>query len=92
MEWLTNSGSTSSSMQVDIGYMPRMELRSAAPSVNMSETGITSEQLLSTMNDVLYQQLLNSFPWTTDTFMNEQDTLSLLERTFYPFKEVKHFE
>ncbi|UJR30954.1 hypothetical protein I4U23_018466 [Adineta vaga] len=92
MEWLTNRGGPSTSMEVDIGYMPRMELRSAAPSINMNETGTSSEHFVSSLNDRLYENLLKSFNWMNGTFLNEQATYDLLERFFYPFKEIPYYE
>ena len=89
MEWLTSRGGASTSMEVDIGHMSRMELRSAAPSVNKNDTGISSDQLLTPMEDKLYANLLASFQWTDDNAMKEKEALDLLERTFYPFKEVR---
>lgn len=89
MEWLTSRGGASASMEVDIGHMSRMELRSAAPSVNRNDTGIPSDQLLTPMDDKLYANLLASFQWTDDNAMNEKGALDLLERKFYPFKEVR---
>jgi hypothetical protein len=92
MEWLTSRGGASASMEVDIGYMSRMELRSAAPSVNRNETGISSDQLLTPVSDKLYANLLASFQWTGDDAMNEKEALDSLERKFYPFKEVRSNE
>ena len=51
MEWLVNHGGPSASMEVDIGYMPRMELYSAAPSIDMNVTGTKPEQFISSMSD-----------------------------------------
>ena len=89
MEWLSGRGGSSASMEVDIGYMPRMELRSAAPSINMNETGISAEQLLTPLEDRLYEHLLNSFQWAGDNALSEKQAVDLLERAFYPFKEVR---
>lgn len=89
MEWLTNRGGPSASMQVDIGHMSQMELQSAAPSVKMNETGLTSDHLITSMNETLYKQLLNSYPWMNENYLTEKQVFSLLERKFYPFKEVK---
>ncbi|CAF4848315.1 unnamed protein product [Rotaria sp. Silwood1] len=92
MEWIVERGGPSTSMEVDIGYMPRMELRSAAPSLNMSETGITSEQFITSMNESLYDSLLKSFNTIDENFKNENEIYDLLERKFYPFKEIPYYE
>ena len=92
MEWLISRGGPSASMEVDIGHMSRMELRSATPSVKMNETGLTPEQLITAMNDTMYDELLKSYPWMDDTHLTEKQVFDLLERSFYPFKEVISFE
>ncbi|CAF0874733.1 unnamed protein product [Rotaria sordida] len=92
MEWLVERGGSSASLEVDIGYMPRMELRSAAPSINMNETGITPEQLITSMNESLYDSLLKSFNTIDENFKNEKEIYDLLEKKFYPFKEVPYYE
>ena len=91
MEWIVDRGDTSTSMEVDIGYMPRMELHSAAPSINRNETGITSEQYMTIMNESLYNIVLKSFDWVEEDSKNEKEIFELLERKFYPFKEVYIF-
>ena len=73
MEWIVDHGDSTTSMEVDIGYMPRMELHSAVSSINLNETEITSDQFITTMNE-------NS--------PSEKEIFNLLERKFYPFKEV----
>ncbi|CAF1331398.1 unnamed protein product [Adineta ricciae] len=88
MEWLTNVGGSAPSMEVDIGYMPQMELRSAAPSIDMNETKTSSEHFVSAVTDEMYEKLLKSFNWMTDEFLDEKSTYDLLERFFYPFKEA----
>ncbi|CAF2881893.1 unnamed protein product [Rotaria sp. Silwood2] len=92
MEWIVERGGPSTSMEVDIGYMSQMELRSAAPSINMNETGITSEQFITSMNESLYSSLLKSFNTIDDNFENEKEIFDLLERKFYPFKEIPYYE
>ncbi|CAF1330358.1 unnamed protein product [Adineta ricciae] len=92
MEWLTNVGGSAPSMEVDIGYMPQMELRSAAPSIDMNETKTSPEHFVSAVTDEMYEKLLNSFNWTTEEFLDEKSTYDLLERFFYPFKEVPYYE
>ena len=89
MEWLTNVGGSEPSMEVDIGYMPQMELRSAAPSIDMNGTKASSEHFVSAVTDEMYEKLLNSFNWMTEEFLDEKSTYDLLERFFYPFKEVR---
>jgi hypothetical protein len=66
MEWIVDHGDSTTSMEVDIGYMPRMELHS---SVNLNETEITSEPM-------------------NENSQSEKEMFDLLERKFYPFKEV----
>ncbi|CAF2029707.1 unnamed protein product [Rotaria magnacalcarata] len=92
MEWITSKGGPSSSLEVDIGYMPRMELRSAASSISLNRTGVTSEQLVATMNENLYDDLLKSFDSPDENFTNGKEVFDLLERKFYPFKAVPYYE
>ncbi|CAF0776788.1 unnamed protein product [Didymodactylos carnosus] len=95
MEWLSD-GSTGSNMEVDIGYMPQMELRSSAPSLKVLQNAVTDNnmtmeadlrlQFMKPMNETLYSDLLISYKW--DNEITEEEVLSILEKTFYPFKEV----
>ena len=39
----------------------------------------------------LYESLLKSFNWMNEDSMTEKETFDLLERKFYPFKEVNIF-
>ena len=88
MEWLVDRGSPSTSLEVDIGYMPRMELRSTAPSININETGITPDQFVKSLDDNLYNNLLKSFNSLDENLKSEKEIFDLLEKKFYPFKEV----
>ncbi|CAF0791935.1 unnamed protein product [Adineta steineri] len=92
MEWFVDRGGPSASMEVDIGHMSQMELRSAAPSIKVNETGMTPEHFISTMNDKLYENLLKSFSWMGENILNEKEVFDLLERKFYPFKEIPYYE
>lgn len=88
MEWIVQRGGPSTSLEVDIGYMPRMELRSSAPSIDMNKTGVTSDSLIPTMDETLYNTVLKSFDPVDENIQSEKEIYDLLERTFYPFKEV----
>lgn len=88
MEWLVDHGGPTTSLEVDIGYMPRMELRSAAPSINMNGTGVTTEQFISAMSDKLYESVLKPFDTIDENFHNEEEIYNILEKQFFPFKEV----
>ena len=89
MEWLTShAGSTS--MEVDIGYISRMELKSTAPSISINETGIPVDQLINPISSTLYEHVLKPYqPMNDDSFLNEKQIFDLLEQKFYPFKQVK---
>ncbi|CAL1270289.1 unnamed protein product [Larinioides sclopetarius] len=74
MEWL--NGPTEDSMEVDIGYIPKMSLLSSAISVpSDEETGA-------------YQKL-STLKWKSEITMDE--ALNSLELQFFPFKEVKYY-
>lgn len=77
-------------MEVDIGFINRMEVRSAAPSVKFNQTEINSQTLINRLDENIYRKILHSYePTEGDGLMNEKQVFQLLERTFYPFKEVK---
>ena len=72
-------------MEVDIGFMPKMELNAPNPS---SQVTIYSES-----GDVLYepsnQQDTSSGTIVWDEEISMEDALRLLEMEMYPFKKVR---
>lgn len=88
MEWLYGA-SESSSMEVDIGYIPQMELEATGPSVpsvildedgNMIDSHLPSgEPLQFVFEEINWQQELN---W--------EEAAQRLEVAMYPFKKVTY--
>lgn len=93
MEWIENN---EQQMEVDIGFMSRLEVKSTAPSINVTQTvnhpsGKDEEVNLSQVpipeiSDASYQNVIKSLSWTEEISIEE--ALSLLENSFYPFKQV----
>jgi hypothetical protein len=83
-------------MEVDIGYVPRMEILSSMPSIKTTFTEKDSngnEVQRSIKNEFMkpmfhqnYKNIINSIKWEEEISLEEAD--SLLEKSFYPFKEV----
>lgn len=84
MEWM-NGPSEVENMEVDIGYMPKMELHAPNPS---SQVTIYSES-----GEVLYepsnQQEMSSGTIQWDEEISMEEALVLLEKEMYPFKKVR---
>ncbi|KAJ3613550.1 hypothetical protein NHX12_019797 [Muraenolepis orangiensis] len=86
MEWLYG-GSESSNMEVDIGFLPQLELYSTSPSTppfvqdeegNVIESGGTEP----------IQFVFEDIHWASE--INRQEAQRHLEVTFYPFKKVPY--
>ena len=84
MEWL-NAPRDAQNMEVDIGYMPLMELKSSRPSVNVIQDG-------EDQRDVRQKSMENYDKFITDIKWTEEITASEAQRKIeikmYPFKEV----
>jgi len=88
-----------SNMEVDISYAPRMEILSSMPSIKTTFTESDSngnEVQRSIKNEFMkpmfhqnYKNIVNSIKWDEEISLEEAD--SLLEKSFYPFKEVYAF-
>ncbi|GFU00775.1 selenoprotein N [Nephila pilipes] len=74
MEWL--NGPSEDSMEVDIGYIPRMSLISSAISVPMDDEKGANQKL-------------SDIKWHTEISIEE--ALDSLELQFFPFKKVKYY-
>ncbi|KAJ7989216.1 hypothetical protein DPEC_G00317200 [Dallia pectoralis] len=88
MEWLYGA-SESSNMEVDIGYLPQMELQASSPSTPsfiQDEEGniIDSRGGGSGPVQFVFEDIL----WTSE--ISREDTARRLEVTFYPFKKVQY--
>ena len=80
MEWY--NGPSSESMEVDIGYVERMEILSVAP----SSVKKSKQKNLSVEES---QKLIEGIEWKEEISM--EDAFTNLEKSFYPFKEVFFF-
>ena len=94
MEWFNDNNEN---MEVDIGFMSRMEIISSVGSLKAKfidtdpESGkqtvkIISEQPVTPINSDVYEKMLNNIKWSKEISMDEAH--SQLEKAFYPFKEV----
>lgn len=96
MEWL-NGPKEDGNMEVDIGYVPRMELISSVAStkaiieVNDGKTGIKTnismvKQFTKPVPHDVYKEIIKGIKWNKEITVEE--ALIRLEKSFYPFKEV----
>ncbi|KAJ4939958.1 hypothetical protein JOQ06_029393 [Pogonophryne albipinna] len=88
MEWLYGA-SESSNMEVDIGYLPQLELQAtgpSTPSIIMDEEGniIDSQD----GNSEPIQFIFEDIHWTSE--ISEEEATRRLEVTLYPFKKVSY--
>lgn len=95
MEWLNDMNEN---MEVDIGYVSRMELISSMPSIkslmkdtdsngNLIERSV-SDSTLKPISPKSYENLIKQIKWDQEIEINE--AYSLLEKSFYPFKQVTY--
>jgi hypothetical protein len=73
MEWLTGP-SEHENMEVEIGYIPRMELESLAPSSGEDKMAV-------------YKTPPRKFKWNEE--ITDEKAENALEKAMYPFKQVK---
>ncbi|KAM7403176.1 hypothetical protein PAMA_003886 [Pampus argenteus] len=86
MEWLYGA-SESSNMEVDIGYLPQLELQStgpSTPSVIMDEDGNVIDSRSGTSEPI--QFVFEDIHWTSE--ISRPEAAHRLEVTLYPFKKV----
>lgn len=95
MEWLND---INENMEVDIGYVNRMEIVSSMPSLksvtNYTENDKTkiikvSDSFMKQMNQKRYENMINLIKW--DEEIEPKEALSLLEKAFYPFKKITYY-
>lgn len=88
MEWLYGT-SESSNMEVDIGYLPQLELRSTGPSTPsfiQDEKGNIIDSRGGGNDPV--QFVFEDIHWTSE--ISQEEAIRHLEVTFYPFKKVSY--
>ncbi|MCI4382319.1 hypothetical protein PGIGA_G00013500, partial [Pangasianodon gigas] len=88
MEWLYGA-SESSSMEVDIGYLPQMELRAAGPStpsVIYDEQGKVIDTREEGGEPIHF--VFEEIHWSSE--ISRDEAAGRLEVTFYPFKKVAY--
>lgn len=83
MEWLNDMEDGEQNMEVDIGYMPRMEIVASGPSIEYSNKGSIVFQKPTAKHSV------ESIEWNEEHDINHG--FSELEKQFYPFKKVKYY-
>lgn len=88
MEWLYGA-SESSNMEVDIGFLPQMELTSAGPStpsIIIDEEGNVIDSKDNSQEPI--QFIFEDITWTSE--ISQQEALHRMEVTYYPFKKVEY--
>uniref|UniRef100_A0A914BHM6 EF-hand domain-containing protein n=1 Tax=Patiria miniata TaxID=46514 RepID=A0A914BHM6_PATMI len=86
MEWM-NGPMENENMEVDIGYMPQMELTVSSPSSHISvygENGEVLQEAAPPINDLLNGNVV----WNNQITM--EDAFSILELHYYSFKKVPY--
>ncbi len=83
MEWL-NSDINEGNMEVDIGYIPRMEI------ILSEKSSVLSDGFLTDFKPELvgHEVSIENITWTEEVSI--QRGYDELEKTFYPFKKVKY--
>lgn len=87
MEWL-NGPEAPGNMEVDIGFVSRMEIISSSPSLK-SKLFSADKSLIKPISNEMYQTLLNQIKWKEQIDLSE--CFSLLEKSFYPFKQITYY-
>lgn len=87
MEWL-NGPEAPGNMEVDIGFVSRMEIISSSPSLK-SNLFSADKSLIKPISNEMYQTLLNQIKWKEQIDLSE--CFSLLEKSFYPFKQITYY-
>lgn len=88
MEWLYGT-SESSNMEVDIGYLPQLEMRSTGPSTPsfiQDEEGNIIDSRGGGKDPVRF--VFEDIHWTSE--ISQEKAFRHLEVTFYPFKKVSY--
>lgn len=88
MEWL-NGPEASENMEVDIGYVSQMEIKSSSPSLKANQFN-QAASFIKPITTELYQTFINQIKWSEEISLD--DAFSHLEQSFYPFKKVKYFD
>ena len=85
MEWL-NAPKDVNNMEVDIGYMPKMELKSTGASVLAFDRGQDRRDRKIESAGIDHEQAIQSIRWTEE--ITQEEARRKLEVAMYPFKEV----
>ena len=88
MEWL-NGPEAAENMEVDIGFVSRMEIISSSPSLG-SNLFSADKSLIKPISNEIYQTLLNQIKWKEE--LDFSQSYSLLEKSFYPFKKITYYK
>jgi hypothetical protein len=92
MEWHNQE---SENMEVDIGFVSKMELISSMPSMKATlkdEEGTqrsVSNQLIKPLFENVYEDLIGRIKWDEQIEMKE--AFVKLEQSFFPFKQVTYY-
>ncbi|GCB82726.1 hypothetical protein scyTo_0021709 [Scyliorhinus torazame] len=88
MEWLYGAGETGN-MEVDIGYLPQMELRASGPSIPniiVDENGNVIDGADASGEPI--QFIFEEIVWQSE--ISFEEAVNRLETTMYPFKKVSY--
>lgn len=86
MEWLTDS---EENMEVDIGFMPRMELRVTRSSIPAKLDGVDIRSVHINASSGKPDDTLSTIKWTDE--VSEEETARSLEVKLFPFKKVPYY-
>lgn len=92
MEWHNQENEN---MEVDIGYVSKMEIISSLPSMRstmVDQEGVTrsiSQQMIKPLFENVYNDLIERIKW--DEQIEIKEAYVKLEQSFYPFKQVTYF-
>ena len=86
MEWL-NGSEASEKMEVDIGYVSRMEITSSSPSLK-SNLFAAGQLHIKPISNEIYQSFLDQIKWKEEIDLHE--SFVQLEKSFYPFKKITY--
>ncbi|CAH1792745.1 unnamed protein product [Owenia fusiformis] len=87
LEWL-NGPREAENMEVDIGFIPQMELRNTAPSIHAYNGGKDNRETFIEKKESAKETAVKSIKWKEE--ISFQKCANKLEVAFYPFKEVTY--
>ena len=94
MEWVTNPDLNG--INFDIGFQPRMQLLSTAPSTNATIEYLFPPKKfrlyskpIRQLSNYTYEKIINNIKWQEEVPLEK--AIENLEKSLFPFKEVNFF-